>query len=1128
MKTSIKNRKKQLLALCLSVMMLSSFTALAACKDNQADSSSSSSSSSSTSTEKDESLVLNGGFETFNTNDGKNVIGTSATGWSRATSSSSTGSASSSQSASGIIDTSEENWKQMTTSNVDVSKLVDNKAEAEKQWKNLTVKDKLDYYAAWKKANKDKTISKELSFYESFNIDNEDLPTCENPGTHDGDAENTNVLMIHNEYPAPDSTSYNIIGTAQKYTSSSTVTVKSGTSVEFSVWVKTSDLESSATSGDAQDVVGKGAYISISHSVGGKTMDALEVKNINTASEADNETNGWVQYSFYLRGAAYVDTTFNIVLGLGQGGKTDKLEYVNGYAFFDDIECNVITNEDFDTRAKDLLTIDFNSKKEEKTVDTYVSSDTKFAMDYYSSFVTEDFLTASEENTITIKPTTETSNKKVYTAALGVEGTEVYNGLGFSTANDKTQVFENAEQMASSDNDYLKKAYEKYFKDVEFLNGEKLLMILSADGAAYTANSNKEFEVKANSYLAISCYVKTSKMNGFTGAGITLIDGNNKTSISSIDTTTIASVEIGEKEDFYEDWQQCLFFVENTTEEDRKVSLSFNYGPTTVVSTTKAQYYAGFAAFSKFETYEMSEIEFEGAVNGTYSKVVSLTDNTVTTGDSGFDSTSGVHADAIETGFATPQTYKGVYDNSAYISNKYSDTATNTNKDAGLLNKEYEANYKDILTKLGGETWKDVFGTATQPLVIYNEKDQENAYGYFGKITSLAANTYKTISLRVKVSAGATANIYLVDMADDTHSSMLSIGNNVIYWYDDDGNVCAKDPADEHFNAKKDVAFKLQSNGLYKVNTAWEGAKDVDANAYFANLANYEKDSATGNLLVAEGGVTYNYNDIWNGVGKDGIAFYAKDGKYYAEDSFKTEVFDFATTSLAPRYAAEEKKDLCFEVTDTKGEWATVTFYVHTGDTAKSYRLEVWSGSRDGAQVNKAGSYVFFDSYSPASLDETSFNALIDERKEDVSEDDYFESVFSFFDNAKYLRYNELVDDNKVGYAYESYVPSSQASGVAYLKYESENIYELYANYALSEVTVTPDAEDDDTTTDTEDDHDHGEEMNPMLLASSIAVAAALLVAIVAVAVRKILASIRKKNGYTAPVKKEKKEKKSK
>lgn len=1114
MKTSINNRKKQFLALCLSVMMMSSFTALAACKDSSTDSSSSS--STETSTEKDESLVLNGGFETFNTNDGKNVIGTSATGWTRSVNSTASGSALSSKAASGIIDTADENWKEMTTSNMDVSKF--KPEDAKKNWSKLTTKDKLDYYEVWKadSANKDKSISKELSFYESFNVDSDDLPTCKNPGTHDGSTEDTRILMIHNQYPETDSTAtYKNLGTAQKYTSSSTVTVKAGTAIEFSVWVKTSELQSASTSGEPQDVVGKGAYISVTHSVGSKTMDAFQVKNINTEGVTDN--NGWVQYSFYLKGASYTDSTFNIVLGLGQGGGTDRLEYVNGYAFFDDIQCEIITNTEYDEKTTGLTEVGFEDTKATKTIDASVSSDSKFAMNFYSEFSAIDFLSTVSD----IAPTTETLNKKVYTAANGVEGAEVWTGLGIDTDNDVTKVFNNAEAMSSDENEYVRSAYTKYFKDVEFLNGEKLLMLLSANGAAYTAKSSMNFSVPADEYLAISFFVKTSDLNGFTGAGITLHDGNTKTSISSIDTTTIAKVELGDNEDVYEGWQQCLFFVENTTDAEKTFSLSFNYGSTTVVSTTKDQYYAGFAAFAKFESREMSKTEFESATSGTYSKVVSLTgDETATTGDSGFDSVASVPSNAIETGFANAKNYKGVYSNSAYVSNG-ADTSINTNANAGLLNKEYADAYTDILTTLGG-SWADVFGTATQPLVIYNEKDAENAYGFIGKSTTIAANSYKTISLRVKVSAGAKANVYLIDMNDDTHASTLSIGSKVTYWYDDEGNVCAKDPSDHDFSAKKDIAFKLQSNGLYKVNPNWAGAEGVNKDAYFANLANYEKDAA-GNLIVAEGGASYDYNGKWNGEGQDGIAFYAKGESFYAEPSFKTEVFDFNTTSLAPRYEAQENKDLCFTVSETNGEWATVTFYVHTGDTAKNYRLEVWSGSRDGNELNKAGSYVLFDSNSPTDVDATSFAGLVEERKEDVSEENYFESVFSFFDSAKYLRYNELIDDNKVGYAYESYLSSAQAEGVAYLKYADENVYELYADYALSEVTVTPDVNEDDTTTDDDhDDHDHEGEMNVWMLASSIAVAAALFVAIVAVAVRKIVAYVRKKKGYAPKAKKSK------
>ena len=1115
MKTSIKNRKKNLLALCLSVMMLSSFTAVAACKNNDTDSSTSSSSSSTTNNEKDESLVLNGDFKTFNTNDGKNVIGTSATGWTRSVNSTTSGSALSSKAASGIIDTSEENWaKFKTTEGVDHSKLT--VSQAKEKWSSFTVADKLAYYDAWKEdsANKDKTISKELSFYDSFNVDYEDLPTCENPGTPNGsEDDDSNILMIHNQYPETDSTAtYKNLGTAQKYTSSSTVTVKAGTSAEFSVWVKTSELQSASTSGDPQPALDKGAYISITHSVGSKTLDAFQVKNINT--------DEWVQYSFYLKGASYTDTTFSIVLGLGQGGGTDRLEYVNGYAFFDDIKCDVITNDEFDTKASGLTTVGFEDTKETKTIDASSSSDSKFAMNFYSEFSAIDFLSSVKD----FEATKEVSNKKTYTAANGVENTIVFPGLGFDTKNDYVGVLDNVASIKNSGNKYLASAYNKYFEDVDFLDGEKLLMILSANGAAYTANSSMKFTVPADEYRAISFYVKTSDMNGFTGASVTLNDGNNKTTISSIDTTTISPVEIGDDENFYDNWQQCLFFVENTTDSEKTFTLSFNYGPTTVVGTTKSQYYAGFAAFAGFETREMSEIEFEGATSGSYAKVVSLAgDVEETTGDSGFDSAASVPSHAIETGFANAKNYKGVYSNSAYVSDS-TDTSINLNKNAGLLNKEYASAYSSILTKLGGKNWADVFGVATQPLVIYNDKDQTDAYGFIGKSTTIAANSYKTISLRVKVSAGAVANVYLVDMDDETHQSTLSIGNNVTYWYDDDGNVCAKDPTDEHFNAKKDIAFKLQSNGLYKVNTKWSGAEGVNKDAYFANLANYEKDAA-GNLIVAEGGVSYDYNGKWNNEGLDGIAFYAKGDNYYAEPSCKTVVFDFARAGLAPRYTAEENRDLCFTVNETNGEWATVTFYVHTGDTAKNYRLEVWSGSRDGETLNKANSYVFFDSNSPTNVDATSFANLVNERKDEVSEEDYFEGAFSFFDSAKYLRYNELIDDNKVGYAYESYLPSAQAEGVAYLKYADSNIYEMYADYALSEVTITPDAEEDDTTTDTEDDHDHGADLNIWMLASSISVAVALLVAIVGVATSKIVAYVRKKKGYVAPVKKNKKSK---
>lgn len=50
----------------------------------------------------------------------------------------------------------------------------------------------------------------------------------------------------------------------------------------------------------------------------------------------------------------------------------------------------------------------------------------------------------------------------------------------------------------------------------------------------------------------------------------------------------------------------------------------------------------------------------------------------------------------------------------------------------------------------------------------------------------------------------------------------------------------------------------------------------------------------------------------------------------------------------------------------TSEEWVTVDFYIATGATAKSVRLEVWNGSRDGIDTSKG--YVFFEEITSVNL----------------------------------------------------------------------------------------------------------------------------------------------------------------
>lgn len=1146
MKTSNKNRKKQLLALCLSVLMTSSVTALAACSSNSS-TSSSSSSSAPTAQEKDDTLIKNSNFENFAFHAGNsgtlNLIGTSVSSWSKSRGSSSTGSAPTSKAESGIISTKEEDWAQLTTSKEDVTSLsVD---EVAKKWDSLTAKDKILYMEDWEDEHPDDKIEEELSFYQSYSIDSGDLPDCKNPFTHD-DAEDSNVLMIHNDYPTLNE--YNYVGTAQYYTSSSTVTLKPGTAAKLTLWVKTLDLKMASRDKEGTPAIDKGAYIQLTNTVGSKTMPVFQVKNINTQAEGVETNNGWKQYSFYFNSSSYADTSFTLTLGLGQGGSEDKLDHVNGYAFFDDIQCEVISRSAYDEYVATATEYDFGATEEDKTVSASKSDKTAFAFNLYGDFAPIKENEADEapflvDDKFSFTATTEKGKRNaIYTVATGKYANKdaiVYPQPGINTDKDIVDVMTVSEIAASQDK-YLKQINADFFDGNKFVTADdSVLMMMSASGASFTADSKHTFKLGADEYKAISFFVKTSDLKGFTGASITLKDANNKTALSSIDTTAITLVDINDDEkDIYGGWQQCLFYVKNETDTEKEFTLSFNYGPTSVLDKTLGDYYAGFAAFTKFEERVMDESEFEVATSGTYASVVSLKGKTVDESEGiGFDAVAPVASSQthnIENGFANPKNYKGVYSDSAYVTNG-DDRTVNKNVNAGLLNKDYAENYAELLEKLGGNeaTWESVFKDATQPLVIYNEGEQEKAYGFIAGSTTIAANSYATISLRVKTSDGASAYVYLMDTNDDKHQDKLSIGRQITYWYDDEGNVCSEDPSDKHnFNSKKHVAFKLQSNGLYKLDPKWEGYANVAEelkDAYFANLANYEVEKETNDLLVAKGGVSYNYTDNLNVYGNDGKAFYAydKDSKTaYADTAKKVKVYDFAKADLAPRFDAVEDKEMMFEVFATGDDWATVTFYIHTGDTAKNYRLEVWNGSRyiDDKTVSPAGTYVAFDSNDPADVDATSFEKLVTERKADVEEDEYFEGVFSFYDSAKYLRYDEPADTNGVTNSYDDYLSSAYTASIAYLRYDESNVYEIFADYALSEVTVAADVvEDDSEEDDDHDDHDHGEEINPWLLASSIVIAVVLLLAMASIIVQKAVRSYRKKNGILPKVKTNKK-----
>ena len=75
--------------------------------------------------------------------------------------------------------------------------------------------------------------------------------------------------------------------------------------------------------------------------------------------------------------------------------------------------------------------------------------------------------------------------------------------------------------------------------------------------------------------------------------------------------------------------------------------------------------------------------------------------------------------------------------------------------------------------------------------------------------------------------------------------------------------------------------------------------------------------------------------------------------------------------------AADNKLSLEISASQTP-DWTTVSFYVATGITAKSFRVEVWNGGRDGADATASTGYTFFKDITvttnTTSFEPTSYN----------------------------------------------------------------------------------------------------------------------------------------------------------
>ncbi len=1150
-----KFRRRSLAALTLALSATLTLSALAACApaDDTADDEEEETTTSQTDTQK----IRNGNFEFYSEMDvedrkEKLDLISSPDSWSF------TSGSPTSDSKSGLIDTTE--WNYLSTQGRELTSVED----AVAHWNDdeVTAYDRLKFLDAFEDEiddlDSDSEAAQLFDDY-TYSIDYNDVEYLSGisaaPTARPGAAEDeTGVLMIHNHR-----TSDGVLGTGQYYTSSTSITLDAGTSARVSVWVRTNDLKHYYDENEDTAVKGNaGAYIRINQTVGGQTLDPVYIENINTNGE-------WAEYTVYVRANSFSSSTFTVVLGLGQGSSDQRIEYVDGFAFFDDVSCEVLPAADFDEVSAGTsvgeCTIDSTETEKRFEGKTY----TTVKIDLDAALGTADDLNIAQGNAQITKDPDGGKSNIVY------DGTYPDDYAMTTTAA--------ALAAATADNAYLKNVYDSDFAGAFPFEGAAddmtVIMLMSVSSAPYTASS-ESYTLPAGEHMIVSFWVKTSEIGG-TGASATLVDGENRTQISAFDSTTVDPVDIDDdRKDIYNGWVQCFFFISNETESDKEFHLEFSYGPTDVATAEQTAYDDGYAAFTNFEVLENVNGKYIGyASSGSYAQVVTLTgevDN-----DSGFD-TSGTNTDKdIRNTLATPANFRGVPNAStSIVTGGVENSTVPDTLQSGLLQAKYASTYMGKATSsepadawatelnaianannytfapdsnlsAGEQWWAKIFGdynadgtrassrVANRPLVVLNTSDEEvSSYGYLSRDTfSVAANSYQRISLRVKLSANATATVYLIDTSDvknGWNDPLTPTLPAITFWYDDNGNIVLGDPSASDFNSREDILFYREDNGLYtKV-----GANDGN---YYANLKNYTQDE-NGNLIAvdADGNTT--------------IAFYFDNGKYYAyrtevsrgEYSYSQEVLDIYDSLTDEQkqnedyvrynYLGAEMADYASKITvqgtaANAGKWTEVTFYVRTGNTAKDYRLEVWAGSRDydvdpetgtvtptGTKI-PAHSYVFFDDYTSTDVADN-YDSLLSETVEelkdahDIATDENLPAeyalyyTYTFFDAKDYLRYDRTTDEDNLGNPYGSYTQSAYTEGIAWLLSETDEGTALYLDYSTTDVTVEADdlTTDDDTTTD--DETPATGDTNVWLIVSSGVLAFALVFAIIAIIVRRV------------------------
>lgn len=553
------------------------------------------------------------------------------------------------------------------------------------------------------------------------------------------------ILMIHNV------TSVAGRGTAQKFVSSSSLTSETGYG-KISVWVMTKDLKS------IQQDQPYGAYISVNNTLS-STRSPFLLKNIDTKGV-------WAEYVIYLKTSDYAKSSFTVTVGLGFGSDTYKAEYVEGFAYFDDIHYEEMDKEAFETETAD---VEANNNYALFTQD--------------GNEVEAEALKVSQEGQTYVEnaQNVATTVKYVYSHLMEATAfTSEFNG-------DYNKVYQHDPDAYANGATAGYKAYsEVNINGVTnpYGENEKTAFIKLDSHSSYTLTSGT-FAIANGEYKQFNFLTNVNvEVAGQPGAKIEVEEVSDASASEVYGTVSVATdYNTYSAEDNANVWKKVSVFVKNDLGTTRYIRFKLTLGTTDNVFDA-AEYHLtrGYALFTGFTERSLPEKEYNiVSSQADYKSTITLgyeypngpSDDEDDEDDFAFTATGSTKYD-LETKPATGVSgYTGVIGNHTMVGgdkNEY----TAQSVISGIVSGKYVSNY-DSLTDEEKQAVLDLSDGNIQPLIIKNTA--MNSYGYLGTQLTFAANTTNLVTVQVKVLGDAQAYVYLANADPLSYFGVLQVAD---------------------------------------------------------------------------------------------------------------------------------------------------------------------------------------------------------------------------------------------------------------------------------------------------------------------------------------------------------------